>query len=108
LNTQIGEDLVTNPNQTSSPEEILLGWWKEDGREIVRRSSALGNDKLLLSESHLDDMRESLARIHSRFAKLYNKSKDDELFAMEVDFKITKDGEFVIKQARPWVFNNVR
>ncbi|MFP6601049.1 MAG: PEP/pyruvate-binding domain-containing protein, partial [Pirellulaceae bacterium] len=108
LNTQIGEDMVTNPNQTSSPEEILLGWWKEDGREIVRRSSAVGNDELLLSESQLDDVRDSLARIHSSFAKLYNKSKDDELFAMEVEFKITKDGNFVIKQARPWVFNNVR
>ena len=70
--------------------------------------SAVGNDELLLSESHLDDMRTSLARIHSRFAKLYNKSKDDELFAMEVEFKITKEGKFVIKQARPWVFNNVR
>ncbi|HIF31799.1 MAG TPA: hypothetical protein EYQ75_09060 [Planctomycetaceae bacterium] len=107
LNTQIGEDLVTNPDQTSSPEEILLGWWKRDGHEIVRRSSAI-NDKLLLSESHLGDLRDSLAEVHVRFANLYNKSKDDELFAMELEFKITADGELVIKQARPWVFSNVR
>ncbi|MEO2015037.1 MAG: PEP/pyruvate-binding domain-containing protein [Fuerstiella sp.] len=105
LNTQIGEDLVTNPDQTSSPEEILLGWWKEDGRQVVRRSSAATNNELLLSESHLSDMRASLAQIHGRFAKLYGRSADDELFAMEVEFKITKDGELVIKQARPWVFN---
>jgi hypothetical protein len=106
LNTQIGEDLVTNPNQESSPEEILLGWWREDGREIVRRSSAATDGNLLLSESHLNDMRSSLASIHVRFAKLYKKSKDDASFAMEVEFKITKDGKLIIKQARPWVFNH--
>jgi len=107
LNTQIGEDLVTNPDRTSSPEEILLGWWKEDGHAIVRRSSD-STDALLLSESHLGDMRASLAGIHSRFAKLYNKSKDDALFAMEIEFKITQDGNLIIKQARPWVFSNPR
>ncbi len=53
-------------------------------------------------------MRNSLAGIHSRFAKLYKKSKDDELFAMEIEFKITQDGKLVIKQARPWVFSSVR
>jgi len=105
LNTQIGEDLVTNPDETSSPEEILLGWWKEDGHAIVRRSSA-SKDTLLLNASHRDAMRASLASIHSRFAKLYKKSKDDELFAMEVEYKVTRDGKLVIKQARPWVFSN--
>jgi hypothetical protein len=63
---------------------------------------------MLLSESHLGDLRDSLAEVHVRFANLYNKSKDDELFAMELEFKITADGELVIKQARPWVFSNVR
>lgn len=49
-------------------------------------------------------MRASLVGIHSRFAQLYNKSKDDELLAMEIEYKITRDGKLGIKQARPWVF----
>ena len=48
LNSQIGEDLVTNPDAESSPEEVLLGWWKEDGHQVVRRSTEIGESELLL------------------------------------------------------------
>ena len=108
LNTQVGEDLVTNPDQDSSPEELLLGWWERDGQQIVRRSPDAAPNELLLNAKHLKEMRDSLAKIHARFAKLYSKSKDDIDFAMEVEFKITKDDSLVIKQARPWVFHDER
>ena len=101
LNTQIGEDLVTNPDAESSPEETLLGWWEKDGFEIVRKSTAA--DEPLLDKKELDDMRQHLGRIHHKFAKLYGKGKSDQ-FAMEVEYKITKEGKIVIKQARPWVY----
>ena len=101
LNTQIGEDLVTNPDAESSPEETLLGWYKRDGFEIVRKSTA--STKPLLKESDLDAMRKHLGRIHADFAKLYKKDKNGQ-FAMEIEFKITKEGKLVIKQARPWVY----
>ena len=64
------------------------------------RSSANGR---LLSDEHLDELRNRLARIHGRFRKLYDKTEDD-LFAMEIEFKITKEGRLAIKQARPWVY----
>ena len=35
--------------------------------------------------------------------KLYGFDEDDQ-FAMEIEFKITKADKLVIKQARPWVF----
>ena len=103
VNTQIGEDLVTNPDAESSPEEILLAWYKEDGDNIVRRSAQAGEDGQILSSTHLEQLRKHLARIHGKFAKLYG-AKDDDEFAMEIEFKITKDGQLQIKQARPWVF----
>ncbi len=103
LNTQMGEDLVTNPDGTSSPEEILLGWWERDGHEIVRRSTEAKEDGLLLSVSQLDELRDDLARIHARFRTLYGHGKDD-VFAMEIEYKITEAGDLLIKQARPWVY----
>lgn len=105
LNSQIGEDLVTNPDEASSPEEGLLGWWKEDGYQIVRRSAAVNSDTQLLADSHLAELRKSLGSIHNQFAKCYSVDKDDERFAMEVEYKISKGGELFIKQARPWVFS---
>jgi hypothetical protein len=99
----MGEDLVTNPDGTSSPEEILLGWWERDGHEIVRRSSEAKEDGLLLSVSQLDELRDDLARIHARFRTLYGHGKDD-VFAMEIEYKITEAGDLLIKQARPWVY----
>jgi hypothetical protein len=103
LNTQVGEDLVTNPDKLSSPEEILLGWWKEDGHQIVRRSAAIADGKQVLSGKNLSELRDRLGRIHSRFAKLYGAGKESR-FAMEIEYKIKSDGTLQIKQARPWVF----
>ncbi len=105
VNTQIGEDLVTNPDEQSIPEEILLSWYKEDGYQVMRRSNRGTDSGLLLSEQHLDELRDRLARIHGRFRRLYGHSEDDK-FAMEIEFKITKDGKLAIKQARPWVFSD--
>ena len=105
INTQVGEDLVTNPDADSSPEEILLGWWKEDGHQVVRRSTDAAENETLLDDEHLADLRDRLAKIHGKFRKLYGHGEDDQ-FAMEVEFKITKDGKLVVKQARPWVFAN--
>ncbi len=103
LNTQIGEDLVTNPNKLSAPEEILLGWREDDGQKVVRSSNRVPAGETLIERTHLNELRHHLARIHSRFARLYNRGKEDR-FAMEIEYKITESGKLVIKQARPWVF----
>ncbi len=104
INTQIGEDLVTNPDEESSPEELLLGWYERDGSEIVRRSREATEGKSLLSEEHLAELRRHLGTIHAEFADLYDEDMEDLKFAMEIEFKITKDDRLSIKQARPWVF----
>ena len=106
INAQVGEDLVTNPEESSVPEETLLGWWKEDGHRVVVPSNRTESGEHVLSPDHLSELRRSLAQIHGRFAKLYDRSPEDRSFAMEVEFKITNDNNLVIKQARPWVFSS--
>ena len=103
LNTQLGEDLVTNPNAASSPEEILLGWRERDGHEVVRRSRDAPGNNLLLQEDHLSEIRADLTIIHEGFRQLYGRDPEDQ-FAMEIEYKVTAEGKLVIKQARPWVF----
>ena len=105
LNSQVGEDLVTNPGGESIPEEVLLSWWPEDGHE-VRQFSNQTREGRVLTADHLILLRKCLGKIHGKFAKLYGVDPDSTAFAMEVEFKITKDGALAIKQARPWVFGN--
>lgn len=104
LNTQVGEDLITNPNAESVPEELLLDWWKPNKHKVMRRSSLAKGDTLLLSAKHMTQMNECLGKIHSHFSKLYRKTIDDKKFAMEIEYKITSNNKLAIKQARPWVY----
>ncbi|MXW56983.1 MAG: hypothetical protein F4X68_12075, partial [Acidimicrobiia bacterium] len=100
-NTQVGEDLVTNPEPNSFPEELLLN---ADGKPIVlSRSSLAKQGQLLMSDAQMLQLRNNLKTIHDRFKTLYNVSDGDD-FAIEIEFKITAENKLAIKQARPWVF----
>jgi hypothetical protein len=102
VNTQLGEDLVTNPAALSVPEELLVAG---DGSvTVVRRSSLVGANQLLMTSAQVESLRSYLKVIHDRFAALYEVKQGDE-FAIEVEFKVTRAGSVAIKQARPWVFN---
>ena len=104
LNTQVGENLVTNPDVDSIPEELLLDWWRSSDYKVMRKSNQLKDDTLIMTESQLEQMNRYLGKIHSSFSKLYGTTLEDKKFAMEIEFKITKDGTLSIKQARPWVY----
>ena len=102
INSQVGEDLVTNPEAHSVPEEILLN---PDGTfTVVALSNQVQLGQLLLTNDQLAQLRRHLAAIHERFAELYG-IEDGEEFAMEIEFKITSENILAIKQARPWVFS---
>ena len=47
-------------------------------------------------------MREYLTVIHDEFAILYD-VVGAEGFAMDIEYKVTEEGQLIIKQARPWV-----
>ena len=101
VNSQVGEDLVTNPEAHSVPEELLL---TPAGRPVVLATSNLAEPgQLLMKEAQLRQLREHLEVIHGHFKGLYTPAAGDP-FAMEIEFKITRDDILAIKQARPWVF----
>ena len=103
VNTQVGEDLVTNPEAHSIPEELLLR--QDQGTyAVLSTSNLVESGELLMSDAQLIQLRDHLTVIHERFAVLYNPAPD-EPFAMEIEFKITSDNVLAIKQARPWVFS---
>ena len=104
LNTQVGEDLVTNPEAQSVPEEILLDWSDSRNYRIVTSSNRVTAGKRILTDEQLRELRNYLGVIHSRFRGLYKSRGDNINFAMEIEFKITDHGTLSIKQARPWIY----
>ena len=101
VNSQAGEDLVTNPEAHSVPEEAVLN---ADGTfTVVAFSNRAPPGQSLMTDDQLGQLRRHLAAIHERFAELYG-IEDGEEFAMEIEFKITSGDVLAIKQARPWVF----
>ena len=101
VNSQIGEDLVTNPDPYSVPEEVLL--FPEFTPQVVAASNQVPPGQLLMTLEHLRQLRRHLTTIHDKFAELYG-VENGEPFAMEIEFKVTAEGNLAIKQARPWVF----
>ena len=101
VNSQLGEDLVTNPEAHSEPEELLLN---PDGTyTVVALSNQVPPAQLLMTGDQLAQLRRHLSTIHERFAALYA-VEEGEQFAMEIEFKITSNNVLAIKQARPWIF----
>ena len=103
LNTQVGEDLVTNPEEQSVPEEILMDWWDSNNYRVVKTSNRTEGNKRILTDAYLRELSRYLAAIHNKFSQLYGPTGQTADFAMEIEFKITSEGRLSIKQARPWV-----
>ena len=102
VNTQVGEDLVTNPNELSVPEEVLL--LSGGSYEVLVFSNQVEGRQLIMKTAQMAQLRGHLTTIHDSFKALYDPAAD-EPFAMEIEFKITSEDVLAIKQARPWVFD---
>ena len=101
VNAQLGEDLVTNPQALSVPEEVLLS---TTGTTVtrIRYSNLVPDGTPVVPLARLNELRTYLGRIQSQFRTLYA-VPSTQPFSMEIEFKITKDGRLAIKQARPWL-----
>ena len=102
VNTQIGENLVTNPEPNVFPEKLLLD--PAGAATILGRSNIGPRNKLLMTDAQIIQLRDSLKAIHDHFETLYNPGVGVG-FAVEIEFKITAQNKLAIKQARPWVFS---
>ncbi len=105
VNVQVGEDLITNPDGESIPEEILIsaiGPQQRYEKQYLRYSNQLERGGTVLSQTHIDELVRYMELIQNHFKVQYNALHDDG-FAMEIEFKITSENILVIKQARPWI-----
>ncbi len=111
INAQVGESLVTNPQEGSLPDEILGLFTQisnddddKEGLEIIfiRHSNQVDEGKTVLTLDQTKLLADNLLEIQKHFLKVYHKNTQDG-FAMDIEFKIDKNNELVIKQARPWV-----
>jgi len=102
LNTQVGESLITNPDENTIPEEMLLSQDPAEGYFILRYSNLVPDGELVMEDIYLDQMRDYLSVIHDEFAVLYN-VVGAEGFGMDIEYKVTAQDQLIIKQARPWV-----
>jgi hypothetical protein len=108
VNVQVGEDMVTNPDSESVPEEFLITEQNITGvvtREIqyIGFSNRVPEGGRVLSEEQIGLLDDYLGRIHRHFARVFGADPTSPDFAMEIEFKITAEGALVVKQARPWV-----
>ena len=112
INAQVGESLVTNPDPDALPEEFLISqigqrnpFTGEYPFEIqyARFSNLVEEGETVLSREQAIELSDQLEIIQNRFRVIYDPTRENPEFAMEVEFKITSDGSLAIKQARPYV-----
>lgn len=105
INVQVGENLVTNPEENSIPEEYLIADLAGTGDEIqyIRFSNQLEDGETVLTRTQALDLKDKMNALHNHFRIKYGVSQSNSTWAMEIEFKITADGRLAIKQARPWL-----
>ncbi|MCH7917530.1 MAG: hypothetical protein IIC50_06050 [Planctomycetes bacterium] len=104
VNAQLGEDLVTNPDAASVPEEFLVAELLGQERyeiQYIRFSNAIPVGEHLLTKVQVFELADHMNLIQDHFRQLY--ASRDRNFAMDIEFKITAEGRLAIKQARPWI-----
>jgi len=103
MNVQVGENLITNPEPGSLPDEFTIANLSGGGGfeiQYIRHSNLIPEGETVMTRDQTLKLRGYMASLHNRFKTLY---RGNATFAMEIEFKITAAGEIIIKQARPWV-----
>ena len=102
VNVQLGENLVTNPDVNSVPEEYTIGDLSGDVEieiQYIRFSSLMPEGQTILSREQTLELNDVMTIIDDHFREKYS----DPQLAMELEFKIDHSGQLFVKQVRPWV-----
>lgn len=108
VNVQSGEDMVTNPESESVPEEFIVTRQNLTGSVLTEiqytgLSNRVSSEEKVLSVEQIEQLVDYLEMIHRHYMIVYGVDTENLDFAMEIEFKITDQGELIVKQARPWV-----
>jgi hypothetical protein len=109
INTQKGEEAVTNPDPTKNlrSEELVITEGTKD-LHYLTYSSLVGNAPLMMDSEALL-LRDDLMTLHNHFKKIFDPSNKNPNFAIDVEFKVHDvNGKrtLFIKQARPYIGQN--
>ncbi len=105
VNVQVGESLITNPDPSAVPDELLISAIGPNGEfetQFIRHSSLVAAGEAVMTDAQIDALTAVMETIQSEFKVLYE-AQDDPAFAMDIEFKVDADGALAVKQARPWV-----
>lgn len=103
VNVQLGENLVTNPEPGTTPEEFVIADLDGDvGYEIqyIRFSNLVPEGETIFDRDQALELKDAMNITHNYFKQKYDGGAD---FAMELEFKLDEYGQLFVKQARPWI-----
>ncbi len=106
LNTQVGEEAVTNPNPAITPEELLVQIPSLQLNYLKYSSMPEAKNSPIMTEDEAKTLARYFWMIHEHFKAIHDPQNKNPGFAMDMEFKIdTRNGErkIFIKQARPYV-----
>jgi hypothetical protein len=108
--TQLGENLVTNPEAGATPDtwidgdyDVLDGQVNQD-IEYERVSNQISNDPArphCYTDPEISVVYKAMKVVRAHFAALEGKARED--YVDECETKVLKDGTVQLKQERPWV-----
>jgi Pyruvate phosphate dikinase, AMP/ATP-binding domain len=113
INTQLGEEAVTNPSPDVVPEETLIikkGSSDRHPRLSLKylKYSTLHKDGPILTDEEMLTLGKHLVDLHNHFKKVVDPRDRNPNFAIDAEFKLANvNGKRVIfiKQARPYIGN---
>ena len=101
INAQAGEASVVKPEAGVTTDQILY-YYAMPGQPVVYidHSSLVADGETVLDTAQLYTLGQALDAIHAHFYPVYG--ADGGFYAMDTEFKLTREGVLEIKQARPY------
>ena len=104
INTQVHGHSVTGAAGNEIPEQVLVTTWTGDYEFEILCTSSLANGESILGDKDLRRLTDQLFEIHTRMLSTTMAPAN----AMDVEFMLTAQRQFVIVQARPYtIVHNV-